>query len=102
MLQVDGKVVNAATRTSSAMRCSMCGMTWSHFNKLEEAAAKQVTNLQYGLDTLHCWIRTFEGLLRLSCRLPDGNASKEQIEARRRVVQEKFKAQMGLRVDEPL
>lgn len=80
----------------------MCGMTWCRFNKLEEAAAQQVTNLQYGLSILHCWIRTFECLLRLSYRLPDGSVSKEQIKARKKVVQEAFKERMGLRVDEPL
>ena len=80
----------------------MCGLTWSRFNRLEEAAAQQVTNLQYGLSTLHCWIRAFECLLRLSYRLPDGNVSKEQIEGRKKLVQEAFKARMGLRVDEPL
>ena len=84
------------------MRCSMCGMTWSHFNKLKEAATQQVSNLQYGLSTLHCWIRAFECLLKLSYRLPDGNVSKEEIEARKKAVQVDFKQRMGLRVDEPL
>ena len=80
----------------------MCGMTWSRFNRLEEVAAQPVTNLQYGISTLHCWIRSFECLLNLCYRLPDGNVSKEQIQARKKAVQEEFKKRMGLRVDEPL
>lgn len=82
----------------------MCGLTWSLFNRLEEAAARPVSNLQYGLSTLHCWIRAFECLLHLSYRLPqpEGKISKEQLEARKKVVQKEFKERMGLRVDEPL
>lgn len=82
----------------------MCGLTSSHFNDLEAVAAQPVTNLEYGLCTLHAWIRCFENLLHISYRLPkDEQASgKPKLnETRKRQVQSAFKEPMGLRVDEP-
>ncbi|KAF0311606.1 hypothetical protein FJT64_001828 [Amphibalanus amphitrite] len=51
-------------------RCSMCGATPRNVNKLDEVRRLPVTNLEYGLSSLHCWIRIFEAVLHISYRLP--------------------------------
>ena len=99
--QVDGKMVNVATVTASSQRCSMCGLTLRKFNDLTAVAAQPVTNLQYGLSTLHCWLRSFDCLLHLSYRPPLQEDSKERRQQRKAEVQEAFRTRMGLRVDEP-
>ncbi|KAF0297154.1 hypothetical protein FJT64_005405 [Amphibalanus amphitrite] len=76
MSMIDGKVVNAITGTTSAQRCSMCGATPRNVNKLDEVRRLPVTNLEYGLSSLHCWIRIFEAAVS-SC-LP---LSPESLEA---------------------
>ena len=99
--QVDGKLVNVATGTASSQRCSMCGLTLRSFNDLATVAAQPVRNLQYGLSTLHCWLRCFDCLLHLSYRLPQEDDSKEHRQQRKAEVQHAFRSRMGLRVDEP-
>ena len=71
------------------------------FNDLAAVAAQPVTSLQYGLSTLHCWIRCFDCLLHLSYRLPEAQDSKEHRQQRQTEVKEAFRFRMGLRVDEP-
>ncbi|KAF0295491.1 hypothetical protein FJT64_006415 [Amphibalanus amphitrite] len=79
----------------------MCGLTLKRFNDLEAVAVQPVTNLQYGLSTLHCWLRSFDCLLHLSYRLPAAQDTTEHRQQRRKEVQEAFRSRMGLRVDEP-
>ncbi|KAF0314431.1 hypothetical protein FJT64_015105 [Amphibalanus amphitrite] len=100
MTMVGGKMVNVATGTASSQRCCMCGLTLRKFNDLTAVAAQPVTNQQYGLSTLHCWLRSFDYLLRLSYRLPLQEDSKERRQQRKAEVQEAFRTRMGLRVDE--
>ena len=71
------------------------------FNDLAAIAAQPVTNLHYGLSTLHCWLRCFDCLLHLSYRLPQEGDSKEHRQQRKAEVQGAFRTRMGLRVDEP-
>ena len=108
MTMVDGKVVHVATGTASTQRCSMCGLTSSRFNDLQAVAAQPVSNLEYGMSSLHCWIRCFECLLHVSYRLtvnlkkgripPD---ERPRFEARKQEVRDALRQKMGLRVDEP-
>ena len=70
MTMVDGKVVNTLTETRSAQTCSMCGVTPKNVNDLDAVRRLPVTNLEYGLSSLHCWIRVYEALLHISYRLP--------------------------------
>ena len=109
MTMVDGKTVNVATGTASTQRCSMCGLTSKSFNDLEAVAARPVTNVEYGLSSLHCWIRSFECLLHISYRLPltldaRGHVPTDQkplFEEQKNEVKSAFRRRMGLRVDEP-
>ena len=79
----------------------MCGLTLRNFNDLAAVVAQPVTNLQFGLSTLHCWLRCFDCLLHLSYRLPPDEDSKDRRQQRKAEVQEAFRTRMGLRVDEP-
>ena len=79
----------------------MCGLTLKTSNDLAAVAAQGVTNLQYGISTLHCWLRCFGCLLHLSYRLPQKGDRKERRQQRKAEVQEAFKTRLGLRVDEP-
>ena len=106
MTMVDGKVTNVATNTTSSQKCSMCGVTPRQVNDLELVAGLPVTNLNYGLSSLHCWIRCFECLIHISYRLElevcqVRAADKPRYQRRKRQVQAQLRETMGLRVDEP-
>lgn len=107
LTMVDGKVCNAATQTTSTMRCYICKATSKDFNKLIEPKEVDVNNLKFGLSTLHARIRFFESLLHLSYKIPIQKwqvrleTEKDVIKNRKREIQEKFKVELGLIVDVP-
>ena len=70
MTMVDGNVIHIASGTSSSQRCSMCGATPKAVNDMKTVVALPASNLEFGLSTLHCWIRCFECMLHISYRLP--------------------------------
>ena len=106
MTMIDGKVANAATGTASAQRCNMCGAVPSTMNDLPAVRALAVTNTEYGLSPLHCFIRCFEAILHIGYRLdlqrwrvaaPD----RARLQQRKRQIQEALRDRLGLLVDEP-
>lgn len=109
LTMIDGKVCNAATSTSSAQRCYLCGCTSKEFNNLEKIRTKEVNeeNLKFGMSTLHAWIRFFECILHLSYKLDvkkwqaRSEDDKKLVNDRKAVVQKSFKSEMGLIVDRP-
>lgn len=108
LTMVDGKVCNAMTSTSS-QNCYVCGATPKMMNQLDALAAKPTdsSTFQFGLSSLHAWIRFFECLLHISYRLEvkqwqvRGNKNKEAVEKRKLDIQQKFWRELGLRVDHP-
>lgn len=106
---IDGKVCNAVTSTASTQRCYLCGATSKDFNKIDEVKQKEVdaTKLRFGLSALHAWIRFFECLLHLSYKCvigkwqARGEDDKKMVAENKKIIQEKFKLQMGLVVDHP-
>lgn len=62
---VDGKICNAATNTSSTMRCFICGKTSKTFNDLSLEIMENPETFKFRLSILHARIRFFEFLLRL-------------------------------------
>lgn len=105
---VDGKVCNALTNTSSTQRCYICGASSRDFNSLERLLAKPLdpSALQFGLSTLHCWIRSFEWLLHVGYKLPikkwqARNQDKDILKENKVRIQKEFKNRMGLIVDQP-
>lgn len=106
---VDGKVCNAVTGTTSTLKCYICGLSAKDFNNLEkvDAAPLNRSNYEFGLSTLHGWIRCFECLLHLSYKLPlktwqaRGREAKEIVSQRKSFIQSEFKKKLSLLVDKP-
>ena len=107
MTMVDGKVVNAVTDTTSTQTCSICGATPTDMNRLEAVYSRPQTNLQYGISSLHLWIRCLEALLRIAYRLKVKKrtardpAEKLAVEQAKKTIHDELKRTMGLCVDEP-
>ena len=107
LTMVDGKVCNAMTSTASAQTCYVCGAKPTQMNNIDEVMLREVniSTFQFGLSTLHAWIRFFECLLHVSYRLEikkwqsRGEEDKAGVSARKQSIQSKFKQEMGLMVD---
>ena len=70
---VDGKIHAVLSQFSNSSQCcSVCGISPSDITKLDVILAKkcnvQDQNLQYGLSTLHAWIRFLEYFLHVAYR----------------------------------
>lgn len=104
---VDGKICNAATDTSSTMRCYICGQTSKDFNKLKEVQNVNMEALKFGLSVLHARIRFFESLLHLAYKIPLRKwqvrtaEEKQSVKSTKERIQKEFREQMGLLVDVP-
>ena len=108
LTKVDQKVINALTETASTMRCYICKATPKMFNKIQSLPRPaNEQNYKYGLCTLHKWIRCFEMMIHISYRLPvkkwrvTSQEDKALVAARKQEVHDRFKAELGLKVDEP-
>lgn len=71
LTMVDGKVCNSLSDTSSAQRCFICNCTSKDFNNIEFVLLKEINeeHLEFGISSLHAWIRFFECLLHVSYKL---------------------------------
>jgi hypothetical protein len=70
---VDGKICNSLTETTSTMRCFLCNLTSKDFNNIKKCKAAKIvceSALEFGMSTLHAWIRFFECLLHVAYKLP--------------------------------
>lgn len=108
MTMVDGKVCNSVTSTKSAQRCYICGATSSQMNDIEKSISRSTNNdnFQFGLSTLHAWIRFYEYFLHISYRLDiekwqARGADRDRLLKRKQNVQKRFRIEMGLIVDKP-
>ncbi|XP_063221512.1 uncharacterized protein LOC134535904 [Bacillus rossius redtenbacheri] len=107
LTMVDGKVCNAATGTTSTMRCYICGSTSKDVNKLCKDFTENPNTLTFGLSPLQTRIRFLESILRLSYRIPISiwqAISKEQkriVADTKMNIQKMLKDELGLLVDVP-
>ena len=108
LTMVDGKVVSALTDTRSCASCTVCGATPSQMNDLSAVSARPTRKdtYQYGLSTMHAWIRVFECVIHVSYRLTIrtwavGSKHKDAVRERKRKVQRRFREEMDLVVDQP-
>ncbi|XP_076385284.1 uncharacterized protein LOC143264017 [Megachile rotundata] len=71
LTMIDNKICNSITNTSSAMPCYICGATPTDMNNLDliDSKAKDSVNLEFGISSLHAWIRCMECLLHISYNL---------------------------------
>ncbi|KAK9674988.1 hypothetical protein QE152_g40730 [Popillia japonica] len=109
LCMVDGKVCNALSSCTSTQTCYLCGAKPSEMNNPEVISQKPVNAnfLTFGLSPLHSWIRFFECLLHISYKLElklwqvRGVENKTKVDKRKKFIQAKFKAELGLMVDMP-
>lgn len=107
LTMVDAKVCNAATQTTSTMKCYICGATSKTFNELSQITSVNEESLQFGLSILHARIRLFEGLLHLAYKSPvkkwqvREERDKLTVKERKVDIQKQMKDKMGLIVDIP-
>ncbi|XP_065678280.1 uncharacterized protein LOC136093223 [Hydra vulgaris] len=95
--------------TDSSQCCSLCGVSPKEMNDIDKVLLKLHTQneLQYGISTLHAWIRTFECLIHIAYKLPVKKwsarlpADKQQIEMQKKKIQLAFQEKIGLIVDRP-
>ncbi|KAK5641968.1 hypothetical protein RI129_010515 [Pyrocoelia pectoralis] len=108
MTMVDGKVCNAATGTRSTSRCYICGATSKEFNNLDFTRDVNFKAVEFGISVLHARIRIFESILHLAYKLPvkkyrerKTKEEKDLEDERKKYIQARFRAEIGLIVDMP-
>lgn len=107
LTMVDGKVCQTLSNTASASTCYICGANPSQMNNLDQVRQKHeiVANFQFGLPTLHAWIRFMECLLHIAYRLQFKKwtartlEEKDQMKNAKQRIQRGFKEHMGLIID---
>ena len=104
---VDGKVCNAATDTTSTMRCCICGETSKDFNKLIKKEPINTETILFGLSILYARIRFFESLLHLAYKIPllkwqaRSDEEKKIVKEAKKKRKTSFKEELGVQVDIP-
>lgn len=107
LTMIDTKVCNAATNTTSTMKCYICGATSKDFNNLTREKEADPSTFQFGLLILHARIKFFESLLHLSYKLEvkkwqfRNEEDKNAVKRRKATIQEDFKNILSLIVDIP-
>lgn len=107
MTMIDGKIFSVVAESAS-QTCGICGATPKIMNNLKAVKDRPVkTNMyQYGLSTLHCWIRCFECILHIAYRLPIERwqvrvQDKDVVDQTKLKIQDKLWKEMRLLVDIP-
>lgn len=109
LTMVDGKVVKTLTNTSSCSVCTICNATPKQMNDLQKITARPENDsaFKYGLSTLHAWIRCMEMILHISYHLEFQKWSattqehKELKKMKKKLVQKRFREELGLHIDKP-
>lgn len=66
---LDGKVCNVLTENKSAQRCYICKATSTEMNSNMEHRQPDRNIYEFGISSLHAYIRTMECLLNISYRM---------------------------------
>ncbi|CAH2091615.1 unnamed protein product [Euphydryas editha] len=106
---IDGKVAQVLTDTPSSSTCTICGATPRQMNDLTKVSERPENEnaYQYGLSTLHAWIRCMEMILHISYNLSFQTWSatseeKQRLKQEKKVqVQKRFREELGLNIDKP-
>lgn len=102
---IDGAVANVLTGTNCASRCFICKASPSEMNNVNFTKTSNVDSFKFGLSTLHCWIRFLECILHIAYRLTFKKwrvcqENKSEFLANKKRIQDEFKTQMGLLIDQ--
>ena len=107
LTMVDGKVCSVLAN-KSFQKCYICGAVPKEMNNLASHSTTTIdsTTLTFGLSSLHSWIRCFECLLHIAYRLEVKTwqirkNDKESVEKRKKIIQDRFRQEMGLLVNVP-
>lgn len=109
LTMVDGKVCQALSDTPSSASCYICGAKPSEMNHLERVKEKKdnISHFQFGLSTLHAWIRFMECILHIGYRLDFCKRSAVTDEQKRMKNETKerictaFREELGLLINMP-
>lgn len=108
LTMVDGKVCNTLTETRSTQSCYICSAKPSEMNDLQNVTKKlpKIENQNFGLSSLHSWIRFFECCLHISYRLEVKTwqvrgENKNLVESRKTEIVHKLRQELGILVDQP-
>lgn len=106
LTMVDGKICSSLTETSSAARCYICKAKPTQMNNLKVVQQLDSNSFQFGLSTLHAWIRFMEYFLKVAYRLKikkwaPREADRQEMLKRKKEIQRQFKVELGLHVDTP-
>ena len=104
LTMIDGKVAQALTDTPSGSTCTICGATPRQMNDLTKVASRpeNENSYQYGLFTLHAWIRCMEMILHISYNLSfqtwaATSEEKKRLKQEKKIlVQNRFREELGL------
>lgn len=103
LTMLDGKSTNYLTATSFS-NCNVCDAYPTDMNKPArlESKSPEEENYQFGLSTLHCWIRFLECMLHIAfkepvkkCRVSDPD-EKAIVSANKIRIQELYQTEKGL------
>lgn len=107
LTMIDGKICSWLADTPG-QNCHLCKASPKQMNDINAMLGRWITedNLEYGISSLHAWIKTFECILHIAYRLEIRKwqirkEDKEKMETRKKEIQEKFRRHMGLLVDMP-
>lgn len=109
LTMIDGKVAQVLTDTPSSSTCTICGANPRQMNDLERVTVRpeNENSFQYGLSTLHAWIRCMEMILHISYNLSfekwsaTTDENKRLKSEKKNTVQKRFREEMGLIIDKP-
>lgn len=106
LTMIDGKIHSMISQTSGAV-CDICLARPVEMNNLAliKGKTKNGDMYQYGLSSLHAWIRAMECLLHISYRLDvkkwqiKGEEMKKRVAERKKEVQNAFRLGTGMMID---
>ena len=106
---IDGKVCNAITSNAYTQCCYLCQATSKDFNDIDAMLKREINEdfPQFGLSTLRAWIRFFGCCLHIGYKLGIKKwqartaNDKENVKARKALIQKGFRLRLGLIVDQP-
>lgn len=108
LTMIDGKVFSALANSSSQV-CGICKATPKQMNNIDvvRTLTPRTHLYEFGLSTLHAWIRSFECILHIAYRLPIKKwqireEDKQVVIEHKSRIQKEIKQKMSLLVDIPI
>lgn len=105
MTLMDLKCVNACTGNRNTKKCNLCQQQQSQYKKHGNVFPTVTDNLKYGLNLLHCHIRTLEFLMVVAYKSPFKTwiiRDKEALRAQETLVQQRVWDEFNVLVDQVL